>query len=98
VIEELADAIDACAGDPAARCVIARGAGDHFSAVDDLFDTAAADRAEWHRNRGRLPALSRATLRAPVPIVAAVDGWFIPRAPRRRVVGRAAPHRVATAR
>ena len=77
VIEELADAIEAAAGDPAVRCVIARGAGEHFSAGDDLFDTAAADRDEWVRIVAAFQRLTRAALQAPVPIVAAVDGVCI---------------------
>jgi enoyl-CoA hydratase/carnithine racemase len=74
VIESLADAIDAAAADPAVRCVIARGAGEHFSAGDDLFATAEADGAEWERIVAAFQRLTRATLRAPVPVVAAVDG------------------------
>jgi enoyl-CoA hydratase/carnithine racemase len=76
VIEELADAIDAAA-DPDVRCLIARGAGGHFSAGDDLFATAAADRAEWERIVAAFQRLTRAALAAPVPIVAAVDGVCI---------------------
>ena len=77
VIEDLADAIDAAAADPGVRCVVARGAGEHFSAGDDLFDTAAADRAEWERIVAAFQRLTRASLHAPVPIVAAVDGVCI---------------------
>jgi len=77
VIEELADAIEAAAGDPEVRCLIARGAGEHFSAGDDLFDTAAADRDEWERIVAAFQRLTRAALQAPVPIVAAVDGVCI---------------------
>jgi enoyl-CoA hydratase/carnithine racemase len=77
VIEELAAAIDAAAGDPAVRCLIARGAGEHFSAGDDLFDTAAADRDEWERIVAAFQRLTRAALQARVPIVAAVDGVCI---------------------
>jgi enoyl-CoA hydratase/carnithine racemase len=77
VIEELADAIEAAAGDPEVRCLIARGAGEHFSAGDDLFDTAAADRDEWERIVAAFQRLTRAALQAPMPIVAAVDGVCI---------------------
>jgi len=77
VIEELADAIEAAAGDPEVRCLIARGAGEHFSAGDDLFDTAAADRDEWEQIVAAFQRLTRAALQAPVPIVAAVDGVCI---------------------
>jgi enoyl-CoA hydratase/carnithine racemase len=77
VIEDLAAAIEACAQDPAVRCVVARGAGDHFSAGDDLFATAAADAAEWERIVAAFQRLTVATLRAPVPVLAAIDGVCI---------------------
>ena len=77
VIEDLAAAIEACAHDPAVRCVVARGAGDHFSAGDDLFATAAADAAEWERIVAAFQRLTGATLRAPVPVLAAIDGVCI---------------------
>ena len=77
VIEDLAGAIEACAQDPAVRCVVARGAGDHFSAGDDLFATAAADAAEWERIVAAFQRLTVATLRAAVPVLAAIDGVCI---------------------
>jgi enoyl-CoA hydratase len=77
VIEDLAAAIEACAQDPAVRCVVARGAGDHFSAGDDLFATASADAAEWERIVAAFQRLTVAALRAPVPVLAAIDGVCI---------------------
>jgi enoyl-CoA hydratase/carnithine racemase len=77
VIEDLAAAIEGCAQDPAVRCVVARGAGDHFSAGDDLFATAAADAAEWERIVAAFQRLTLAALRAPIPILAAIDGVCI---------------------
>jgi enoyl-CoA hydratase/carnithine racemase len=77
VIEELAAAIEACAQDASVRCVVARGAGDHFSAGDDLFATAGADAAEWERIVAAFQRLTVATLRAPVPVLAAIDGVCI---------------------
>jgi enoyl-CoA hydratase/carnithine racemase len=77
VIEDLAGAIEACAHAPAVCCVVARGAGDHFSAGDDLFATAAADAAEWERIVAAFQRLTGATLRAPVPVLAAIDGVCI---------------------
>jgi len=74
VIEELADAIDAAAADPAVRSVVVRGAGDQFSAGDDLFATAEADMAEWERVVAAFQRLTRAALQAPVPVLAAIDG------------------------
>jgi enoyl-CoA hydratase len=77
VIEDLAAAIEGCGEDPAVRCVVARGAGDHFSAGDDLFATAAADAAEWERIVAAFQRLTLAALRAPVPVLAAIDGVCI---------------------
>ena len=36
-IEAIADGIEAAGADESVRCVVARGAGEHFSAGDDLF-------------------------------------------------------------
>jgi enoyl-CoA hydratase/carnithine racemase len=77
VIEDLAAAIEACAHDAAVCCVVARGAEDDFSAGDDLFATAAADAAEWERIVAAFQRLTGATLRAPVPVLAAIDGVCI---------------------
>jgi enoyl-CoA hydratase len=77
VIEELADSIDAAAGDPAVRCLIARGAGEHFSAGDDLFAALESDRAAWTATVAAFQSVTRAALAAPVPVVAAIDGVCI---------------------
>ena len=39
----IADAIEAAAADPEVRCVMLRGAGEHFSAGDDLQSALEAD-------------------------------------------------------
>jgi enoyl-CoA hydratase/carnithine racemase len=77
VIEELAEAIDAAGADPAVNCVVVRGAGEHFSAGDDLFAAAEADRPEWERVVAAFQSLTRVVLHAPVPVLAAVDGVCI---------------------
>lgn len=77
LIEELADAIETAAADEDVRCIVVRGAGEHFSAGDDLFETLAADRAEWRRTVKAFQALTRAAFRAPVPLLAAIDGVCI---------------------
>ena len=55
LIEELADAIESAGHEADARCIVVRGAGEHFSAGDDLFDALDADAGEWRRTVG-LPA------------------------------------------
>jgi enoyl-CoA hydratase len=77
LIEELTDAIAAAAADGHVRCIVVRGAAEHFSAGDDLFDTLAADRAEWRRTVEAFQALTRAALHASVPLLAAIDGVCI---------------------
>jgi enoyl-CoA hydratase len=77
LIEELADTIESCARDASVRCVVVRGAGDHFSAGDDLFDALEADLEEWRRTVRAFQRLTRAALAASVPLVAAIDGVCI---------------------
>jgi enoyl-CoA hydratase len=76
-IEEIADAIEAAGADPAVRCVVAHGAGANFSAGDDLHDALAADRAAWAATVAAFQRLTRVTLDAPVPVLAAIDGVCI---------------------
>jgi enoyl-CoA hydratase/carnithine racemase len=59
------------------RCVVVRGAGEHFSAGDDLYDAIAADRAAWAATVAAFQRLTRVTLAAPVPVLAAIDGVCI---------------------
>ena len=51
-----------------------RGAGDHFSAGDDLHSALEADSAAWAATMGGFQRLTRVVLDAPVPVIAAVDG------------------------
>jgi enoyl-CoA hydratase len=76
-IEALADAVEAAGADPDVRCVVVRGAGEHFSAGDDLHDALAADRDAWAAIVAAFQRLTRVTLAAAVPVVAAIDGVCI---------------------
>jgi enoyl-CoA hydratase/carnithine racemase len=71
---EIADAVEAAGADPAARCVVLRGAGDHFSAGDDLRSALEADSDAWAETIEGFQRMTRVVLAAPVPAVAAVDG------------------------
>jgi enoyl-CoA hydratase/carnithine racemase len=73
-ITAIADAIESAGADAAVRCVVLRGAGEHFSAGDDLQSALAADEAEWARTMEAFQRLTRVVLDAPVPAIAAVDG------------------------
>jgi enoyl-CoA hydratase/carnithine racemase len=70
----IADAIEAGGADPEVRCVVLRGAGDHFSAGDDLHSALEADSAAWATTIDGFQRLTRVVLEAPVPAIAAVDG------------------------
>ena len=70
----IADAIEAAAADPDVRCVVLRGAGDHFSAGDDLQSALEADSAAWAATMAGFQRLTRVVLDVPVPAIAAVDG------------------------
>jgi enoyl-CoA hydratase/carnithine racemase len=70
----IADAIDAAGTDPHIRSVVLRGAGDHWSAGDDLQDALEADSAAWAATMDGFQRLTRVVLAAPVPVIAAVDG------------------------
>jgi enoyl-CoA hydratase len=70
----IADAIEAAGADPAVRMVAVRGAGEHFSAGDDLHAAIEADSAAWAATIEGFQRMTRVVLAAPVPVVAVVDG------------------------
>jgi enoyl-CoA hydratase/carnithine racemase len=70
----IADAIEAAGADTQARCIVLRGAGEHFSAGDDLQDAIEADSAAWAATMEGFQRLTRVVLAAPVPAIAAIDG------------------------
>ena len=70
----IADAVEAAGADEQVRSIVVRGAGDHFSAGDDLHSALAADSAGWAATIDGFQRLTRAVLGAPVPVIAAVDG------------------------
>ena len=76
-IDAIADAIEAAGRDEVVRCVVVRGAGEHFSSGDDLHAALAADASEWATTVAAFQRLTRVTLAAPVPVVAAIDGVCI---------------------
>jgi enoyl-CoA hydratase/carnithine racemase len=70
----IADAIEAAGADAGVRSIVLRGAGDHFSAGDDLHSALEADSAAWAATMDGFQRLTRVVLDAPVPAIAAVDG------------------------
>jgi enoyl-CoA hydratase/carnithine racemase len=76
-ITSIADALEAAGRDPDVRSLVARGAGEDFSAGDDLFEAAEADAAGFAATIEQLQRLTRVVLDAPVPVIAAIDGVCI---------------------
>ena len=70
----IANAVEEAATDDAVRCVVLRGAGEHFSAGDDLQSAIEADSAAWAATIEGFQRMTRVVLASPVPAVAAVDG------------------------
>jgi len=70
----IADAIEAAGADTSVRCVLLRGAGEHFSAGDDLQAAIEADPTAWKATIEGFQRLTRVVLAAPVPAIAVVDG------------------------
>ena len=76
-IEAIADAIEAAGADETVRCVVARGAGEHFSAGDDLFAAVEATPESWAATVRAFQRVTLVTLAAPIPVLAAIDGVCI---------------------
>jgi enoyl-CoA hydratase/carnithine racemase len=70
----IADAVEAAGREPAVRCVVLRGAGEHFSAGDDLQAAIEADATSWAATIEAFQRMTRIVLACPVPAIAAVDG------------------------
>jgi enoyl-CoA hydratase/carnithine racemase len=71
---QIADAIEAAGDDQEVRAVVLRGAGEHFSAGDDLKAAIEADSAAWAATIEAFQRMSRLVLASPLPAIAAVDG------------------------
>ena len=70
----IADAVEEAGSDDDVRCVVLRGAGEHFSAGDDLQSAIEADSAAWAATIEGFQRMTRVVLASPVPVIAAVDG------------------------
>ena len=70
----IADAVEAAGSDAAARCVVLRGAGEHFSAGDDLQAAIQANATTWAATIDGFQRMTRVVLASPLPVIAAVDG------------------------
>ena len=70
----IADAIEAAGDDASVRSVVLRGAGEHFSAGDDLQAAIEVDSAAWAATIEAFQRMTRVVLASPLPAIAAVDG------------------------
>ena len=70
----IADAVEEAGSDEQVSCVVLRGAGEHFSAGDDLQSAIEADSAAWAATIEAFQRMTRVVLASPVPAIAAVDG------------------------
>jgi enoyl-CoA hydratase/carnithine racemase len=70
----IADVVEEAGSHTEVRCVVLRGAGEHFSAGDDLQSAIEADSAAWAATIEGFQRLTRVVLASPIPAIAAVDG------------------------
>ena len=73
-IAAIADAVQVAGTDPNVRCIVVRGAGEDFSAGDDLFEAADADKDSFAATIDEFQRLTQVVLESPVPVIAAIDG------------------------
>jgi len=71
---EIAHAVEAAGHEAEVRCVVLRGAGEHFSAGDDLHAAVEATSASWAATIEAFQRMTREVLASPQPVIAAVDG------------------------
>jgi enoyl-CoA hydratase/carnithine racemase len=70
----IAEAVEDAGSDERVRCVVLRGAGEHFSAGDDLQSAIEADAAAWAATIEGFQRMTRVVLASSLPAIAAVDG------------------------
>jgi enoyl-CoA hydratase/carnithine racemase len=73
----IADSIEGAAGESAVRCVVLRGAGEHWSAGDDLHAALDGTKETWTQTIQAFQRLTRVVLASPLPVLCAIDGWCV---------------------
>jgi enoyl-CoA hydratase/carnithine racemase len=71
---QIAHAVEAAENEAEVRCVVLRGAGEHFSAGDDLQAAIEATSASWAATIEAFQRMTRVVLASPLPAIAAIDG------------------------
>lgn len=74
---EIADSIERAGDDSAVRCVVLRGAGEHWSAGDDLQSAGEATKETWAATIDGFQRLTRVVLASPLPALCVIDGWCV---------------------
>jgi enoyl-CoA hydratase/carnithine racemase len=70
----IADRIEAAGADEEERLIVLRGAGEHFSAGDDLKAAGESTRETWAQTIAAFQRLTRVVLDSPLPVLCAIDG------------------------
>jgi enoyl-CoA hydratase/carnithine racemase len=73
----IADAIDGAAGASDTCCIVLRGAGEHWSAGDDLQSAVTSTKETWAATIDGFQRLTRVVLASPLPVICAIDGWCV---------------------
>jgi enoyl-CoA hydratase/carnithine racemase len=73
----IADAIEEAGRDTNVRCVVLRGAGEHWSAGDDLKSANESTKETWAATINAFQRLTRVVLASPLPVLCAIDGWCV---------------------
>src|SRR4051812_30639882 len=73
----IGDAIDGAAGASDTRCIVLRGAGEHWSAGDDLQSAVTSTKETWGATIDGFQRLTRVVLASPLPVICAIDGWCV---------------------
>jgi enoyl-CoA hydratase/carnithine racemase len=73
----IADATEGAAGDSDTRCIVLRGAGEHWSAGDDLQSAHGSTKETWADTIDGFQRLTRVVLASPLPVICAIDGWCV---------------------
>lgn len=73
----LRDALDKVGADTLTRCVVLAGEGGHFTAGDDLTETARMDSSGFETMIGGFQSITVALRSMPQPVIAAIEGYAV---------------------
>jgi len=76
-LETMTEIADSIEGATDVRCVVLRGAGEHWSAGDDLHAALEGTKETWTQTITAFQRLTRVVLASPLPVLCAIDGWCV---------------------